>query len=60
MDNPEWMNVNFDHYRKSNLSMTERKDHREERFYDVFNNPKRVFRGRNEDCYFVHMQRESP
>ena len=54
------MNVNFEHYRKSNGPMTERKDHREERFYDILNNPKKVFRGRNEDCYFVHMQRESP
>ena len=54
------MTVNLGHYQKSNFSSAPRHNHREERYYDVFNNQKQLFGGRNEDHYFINMQRENP
>lgn len=54
------MSVNLDRYRRSNYSSVPRADFKQDRYYDVLNNPKHIFGGRNEDRYFISMQRESP
>ena len=54
------MSVNFSQYQRSNYSSLPKTTHKEERFYDVFNNPKQLFTGRNEDHYFINMQAENP
>ena len=53
------MSVNLDSYKRSNYSTTPRYNYKEERFYDVLNNPKNISSGRNEDRYFVDMQHSS-
>ena len=47
IDNPEWMSVNFENYRRSNYSIPSRYNYKEERFFDVLNNKKSIYGGRN-------------
>jgi len=47
------MTVNFDHYKKNSYMRPKRLSLIEERHFDVLNNPKRIFNGRNEDKYFL-------
>jgi hypothetical protein len=41
------MTINFDHYKRSNFESPPRQTIIQEKQYDVFNNPKRIFKGRN-------------
>lgn len=51
--------VNFDSYRRTNYRSLPKHSIREERYFDVLNNPKTIYNGRNEDNYFVKMQGET-
>ena len=57
-DNPEWMTVNFEHYKRDKFQPARKGSHIEERTFDVFNNPRQQFEGRNEDHYFMNMIKE--
>jgi hypothetical protein len=50
------MAVNHHHYRRDYHALPGRPA--EERLYDVLNNPKQLFSGRNEDSYFLGMKEE--
>lgn len=53
------MTINFDHYRRSNFDSPPRQTIMQEKQYDVFNNPKRIVQGRNEDSYVLSMLNSS-
>jgi hypothetical protein len=50
------MSVNHHHYRRDHYNPGSRVSAIEERHYDVLNNPKQLFTGRNEDNYFLGMK----
>jgi hypothetical protein len=52
------MSVNHHHYRREGFEQPHRGSAAEERHFDVFNNPKQLFSGRNEDHYFLGMKEE--
>ena len=55
-DNQEWTVINYDDYRRSNYKASPKHSSKQERFYDIFNNSKVVYEGRNKDSYFAKMQ----
>lgn len=52
------MAVNHHHYRQDHFRPLPRGPPTEERRFDVLNNPKQHFTGRNEDNYYLGMKEE--
>ena len=55
-DNPEWMSHSNPHYRREHYHPLHQTSALEERHFDVLNNPKPLYSGRNEDSYYVSMK----